>query len=80
MTAFTPGQVIHFCNELLVVVSNYGTSGDVRHLGSAVNEPTMPYRWEFEGERCRLATAKELQPFADRGIEEAKAALAALSN
>jgi hypothetical protein len=47
---FEPGEIIIFCDEEYVVISNYGDSGKVAYENDINN--VFSFRWRFEGEDC----------------------------
>ena len=49
---FESGDTIEFCDELFIVIENYGKSGRVRESNSStvINN----FFWEFENDNCKL--------------------------
>ncbi len=46
---FQPGDIVSFCGDEAVVVSNWGRSGTV-----CQGDQTMEWQWVFEGEPVKL--------------------------
>jgi hypothetical protein len=58
---FTPGDLISFCSEQFLVVSNYGESGTVVEYpaGPVINN----FHWKFESEPCKFVKRTESTEF-----------------
>lgn len=52
---FKTGDVVEFCGEQYVVMTNHGSSGRVRDAGGA---EIAPFYWKFQGEECRLISTQ----------------------
>lgn len=57
---FEPGDVVVFCDELMSVEANRGTTGQVLFLSGELC--SNRHQWVLEGESTRYATREELEP------------------
>lgn len=48
---FEKGELIEFCGERLVVVDNFGSSGNVKYPNDETE--TFKYYWAYGDEKCR---------------------------
>ena len=58
-TNFELGDVVEFCEQKYLVISNHGTSGVVAEYSFGETGDVVKFSWEFEGELAKKVTRTE---------------------